>query len=155
MNSILVVDLSETASILMDLYLRFSGFNPTTFSGPEASKQAEIWLKTNSPEAALLDIELPNPNGIVLANLITSLDAQAIIVFLTSLKPSNSLIEEASKLNFPIIFKPAKLGPIAEWIKRRSQIECQTQDPKTCPFNLKQNVGNMESCTHCITKKEF
>ena len=111
---ILVVDDARVANSLA-LVLQASGYAPVVAGTGRAALEA---ISGNRPDIAIIDIQLPDTDGIRVAREIGSTLPECKILLATGYPESAHLLEEAKKngLIFPVLPKPIALRELLRTI---------------------------------------
>ena len=80
-HNILLIEDSLTLSQLYEEYLRLPGYNVTTF---DLGRDALKWLATHSPDAILLDIRLPDMDGLDILKEIKTREISSEVLIITA-----------------------------------------------------------------------
>ena len=151
LKQILVVDDNPSVVALIKAYLKIAEFDPQCFTTKEAGKQAISWIQSGGrPSAAILDLRINSVNGIDVYHSLVQNSPKTLPVFLTAADVSDPMYAEAQATGHLILRKPAKIGLLADWIRRQLQIQCNATKPSDCIFLLKPGDGLSKSCTECI-----
>jgi DNA-binding NtrC family response regulator len=76
------------------------------------------WITDQQVDVCLLDIMLPEMNGLELAKKIRSLDARLPIIFITSLDDSDTAIEAMKMGAYEFCTKPLDIGQVQHFVRK-------------------------------------
>ena len=79
--SVLLIEDSASLSALYEKYLQGEGYNATVFN---AAKPALQWLESNTPDAILLDLKLPDQDGFEVLEQIKSKNIPSEVLIITA-----------------------------------------------------------------------
>ena len=110
-KSILIVDDDEDLTNLYETFLKYDGYRVDAFIDP---KYALYSFRKNVYDLVLLDLKMPQMNGVVLSQKLQNIDPTLLYRFITA---ANKEYIETLKINHPdieksIIYKPLWLNEL-------------------------------------------
>ena len=139
MPTILAIDDDRTVLRLIEKALEDANVEVLT------AANAELGLKilTESDVAVcLLDIMLPEMNGLELAKKIQTLDARLPVIFITSLDDSDTTIEAMKLGAYEYCSKPLDVQQVQDVVEKALAARRLMQDPVTFEQEVTQSVGD-------------
>jgi DNA-binding NtrC family response regulator len=107
---VLVVDDDESCCRALELFFENSGQPTHAFRTFEAARG---WLKTASPDIAVVDVRLGSYNGLQLIHLIHELNPEAVLVAMSGFDDS-VLRKEADGMGASFLMKPLDLTALKQ-----------------------------------------
>jgi len=115
MNHLLVIDDDPLMHVLLSEH----------FSGPQyavrtaaTARDALAAFKQKRPDVVLLDVNLPDLNGLKLFQALHQLDATVPVIFITASDASEVAIEAIKLGSFDYLVKPLNLKQVSDLVKR-------------------------------------
>lgn len=142
---VLVVDDEESISHLLAMALRYEGWDvETAMTGTEALEK----FRSFSPDVAVLDIMLPDIDGVQVLSRIRSEGSLVPVLFLTALDSIDDRVNGLTAGGDDYVVKPFSLEELIARLRalvRRSQLlQDQNPDPILCVGNLVLNEDSYE-----------
>ena len=110
---ILLVDDNELARVTAAEFLREEGFEVTE---AESGRQAVELFDASRPDVVLLDIQMPDMNGVTVAETLHTRDASTPLIAVTG---ASYLIDEQRYLFSEVFRKPVSLAHLSRQITAR------------------------------------
>ncbi len=126
MTHILAVDDDRTVLRLIEKAFEDSEYRLTTTSSGEEGLPL---LNDGAVDICLLDIMLPEMNGLELARKIRSLDAQLPVIFITSMDDSDTAIEAMKLGAYEFCTKPLDIQQVQDCVERAVEMRRLMRDP--------------------------
>ncbi|HUG66533.1 MAG TPA: sigma-54 dependent transcriptional regulator [Pirellulaceae bacterium] len=115
MPKLLVID--DDRSVLRLVEKSFEGAEVTVLSASNAEDGMAL-IRRETPDALLLDILLPEANGLELATQIRHLDAKLPIIFITAMNDSDTAIDAMTRGAYDYLLKPLDKQNVQDVIER-------------------------------------
>ncbi|MEL7499919.1 MAG: sigma-54 dependent transcriptional regulator [Planctomycetota bacterium] len=115
MQKILAIDDDRTVLRLIEKAFEESNVDVTTVSTAE---EGLVLLLDGGVDVCLLDIMLPEMNGLELAKKIRSMDARLPVIFITSMDDSDTAIEAMKLGAYEFCTKPLDIGQVQDFVER-------------------------------------
>lgn len=126
MPKLLVID--DDRSVLRLVEKSFEGSNVTVLTAGTAEDGLAL-IRREAPDALLLDIMLPEANGLELATQIKHLDAKLPIIIITALNDSDTAIEAMTRGAYDYLLKPLDKQNVQDIIERAFETRRLMQSP--------------------------
>lgn len=115
MSKLLVIDDDRSVLRLVEKALENANVTVLTASNAEDGLAA---IRTEEPDALLLDIMLPEANGLELSTQIRHLDAKLPIIIITAINDSDTAIDAMSRGAYDYLLKPLDKQNIQDIVER-------------------------------------
>ena len=126
MPKLLVID--DDRSVLRLVEKSFEGADVTVLSASNADDGMAL-IRRETPDALLLDIMLPEANGLELATQIRHLDAKLPIIFITAMNDSDTAIDAMTRGAYDYLLKPLDKQNVQDIIERAFDTRRLMQSP--------------------------
>ena len=128
MTKILAIDDDRTVLRLIEKAFEDSDAEVITVSTAEAGMPL---LVDGDVDVCLLDIMLPEMNGLELARKIRSIDARLPVIFITSMDDSDTAIEAMKLGAYEFCSKPLDIAQVQDFVERALQTRRLMRSPVT------------------------
>jgi two-component system nitrogen regulation response regulator GlnG len=139
MPHILAIDDDRTVLRLIEKAFEDSPFELTTCSNAERGLPL---LVEGEIDVCLLDIMLPEMNGLELAKKIRSLDARLPVIFITSMDDSDTAIEAMKLGAYEFCTKPLDIQQVQDLTEKALEARRLMRSPVTFEQTSQMDVGN-------------
>lgn len=125
-DKVLVID--DDRSVLRLIEKTFDGTDTTVLSARTATEGVRL-IRQSTPDVLLLDIMLPEANGLEVATQIKAFDAKLPIVFITAMDDSDTAIQAIGRGAFDYLLKPLDKDSIIRVVERAMETRRLMQSP--------------------------
>ena len=139
MPHILAIDDDRTVLRLIEKAFEDSDFKLTTCSNAERGLPL---LVDGEVDVCLLDIMLPEMNGLELARKIRSLDARLPVIFITSMDDSDTAIEAMKLGAYEFCTKPLDIQQVQDLTEKALEARRLMRSPVTFEQSSQMDVGD-------------
>ena len=126
MPKLLVID--DDRSVLRLVEKSFEDSNVSVLTAGTADEGMES-IKRDEPDALLLDIMLPEANGLEVATQVKHLDAKLPIIFITALDDSDTAINAMTRGAYDYLLKPLDKQHVQDIVERAFETRRLMQSP--------------------------
>jgi two-component system nitrogen regulation response regulator GlnG len=140
MPKILAIDDDRTVLRLIEKAFEDADVELTTVSTAEEGLPL---LVEGEVDVCLLDIMLPEMNGLELARKIRSIDARLPVIFITSMDDSDTAIEAMKMGAYEFCTKPLDIAQVQDFVERAFNARRLMRSPVT--FNSPEDIPNDDS----------
>lgn len=137
MPKLIVIDDDRTVHRLVEK--TFEGTNVTVLTSGTAEEGIEL-IRSEAPDALLLDIMLHEANGLELATQIHHLDPKLPIIFITAMDDSDTAIQAMSRGAYDYLLKPLKKQDVQDLVERAFDTRRLMQSP----VHMQESTTNSE-----------
>jgi two-component system nitrogen regulation response regulator GlnG len=130
MPTLLVVD--DEAAVCYS-FSRIFGPNGITVLTAGTAKAGVEQLRANSPDVVVLDLQLPDRNGLDLFEEIHSLDPKQPVIFITAHGTTDTAIEAMKRGAFDYLVKPVDVDRVTQVIERAFEAARDLHVPAMLP----------------------
>ncbi|MDQ7779681.1 MAG: sigma-54 dependent transcriptional regulator [Planctomycetota bacterium] len=136
MDSVLIVDDDEGLRALFSTVLKRAGFTPMAVSTAGEAIEA---VRAKAPGLVLLDIKLPDANGIDVLEKIKALDKDVIVIMFTGYSDVKDAVRAMKLGAYDYVAKPVHNDELLLTIRRAIESRCQLAELR----NLRRKLGEL------------
>lgn len=126
MVKVLVVD--DDRSVLRLIEKSFEGSTVVVLTAGTAGEGLSL-IRQEEPDALLLDIMLPEANGLEVATQVRALDSKLPVIFITAMNDSDTAIDAMTRGAYDYLLKPLDKQDIQDVVERAIETRRLMQSP--------------------------
>ena len=115
MANILIAD--DESGVRSFLSRLIQGMKHTTFEAGDGKEALDIF-KNESIDLSLVDINMPQMNGICYLERVKEIDPKAVVIMMTGLPSAETIIETIEDDGYTYIAKPLKVDQLKDLVQR-------------------------------------